>query len=96
MSVIVFLGPTLARSEAAEIVTADIRPPVALGDVYRAAKDDPETIAIIDGVFHHQPAVWHKEILFALARGIAVVGAASSEASTVARGRASRCPRADR
>lgn len=77
MSVVVFLGPTLPRTEAERIFAADYRPPVAMGDVYRAAQERPACIAIIDGVFHHQPAVWHKEILFALARGIAVVGASS-------------------
>src|SRR5690606_34862608 len=56
---------------------ADYRPPVAMGDVYRAAQERPACVAIIDGGFHHQPAVWHKEILYALARGIGVVGASS-------------------
>lgn len=77
MSVIVFLGPSLPRREAMQRFDADYRPPVALGDVYRAALEEPECIAIIDGVFHHQPAVWHKEILYALAQGIEVVGASS-------------------
>jgi hypothetical protein len=31
----------------------------------------------VDGVFERQPAVWHKEILFALSEGIHVYGAAS-------------------
>jgi len=77
MSVIVFLGPSLPVADAHRIFAADYRPPVALGDMYRATLEHPACIAIIDGVFHHQPAVWHKEILFALAQGIAVVGSSS-------------------
>src|SRR6185503_3993378 len=34
-------------------------------------------IALIDGYFERMAAVWHKEILLALERGIAVWGAAS-------------------
>jgi hypothetical protein len=35
------------------------------------------TIALIDGVFGGRPAVWHKEILWALSRGVHLVGGAS-------------------
>ena len=34
-------------------------------------------IGIIDGYFDGQPAVWHKEVLWALSQGIAVFGASS-------------------
>ena len=34
-------------------------------------------IAIIDGVFHKEPAVSHKEILEAIKKGVTVVGGAS-------------------
>lgn len=54
-----------------------MRPPAAQGDVYRAALRRPAVIALIDGVFGHRPAVWHKEVLWALSKGIAVVGGAS-------------------
>ena len=51
-----------------------------MGDVYalvasRAIAGD--RIAIVDGVFEQVPAVWHKEILFALECGVAVYGASS-------------------
>jgi hypothetical protein len=78
MSTIIFLGPSLPHSQARAILpNADIRPPVACGDVVLAAQKRPKTIAIIDGFFHYQAAVWHKEILYALAQGITVYGAAS-------------------
>nr|WP_281352112.1 TfuA-like protein [Paracoccus aestuariivivens] len=37
----------------------------------------PKTIALIDGVFAQSPAVRHKEILWAMSRGVHVYGAAS-------------------
>jgi hypothetical protein len=75
--VIVFLGPTLPLSAARQVLAADYRPPVAQGDVLRAVEDHPAAIAIIDGYFGNVPAVWHKEILFAMSKGIPVLGAAS-------------------
>jgi len=75
--VIVFLGPTLPLSAARQVLAADYRPPVAQGDVLRAVEDRPAAIAIIDGYFGNVPAVWHKEILFAMSKGIPVLGAAS-------------------
>ena len=53
-------------------------PPVAVGDVLALARRrGVARIAIIDGYFERMAAVWHKEILLALERGIAVWGAAS-------------------
>ena len=75
--IVVFLGPSLGREQAAAILPADYRPPVAMGDVLRAVRERPNAIAIIDGVFERVPAVWHKEILYALAEGIPVYGASS-------------------
>jgi hypothetical protein len=37
----------------------------------------PQAIGIIDGYFHRVPAVWHKEILWAMSEGIHVFGSAS-------------------
>lgn len=77
MSVIVFLGPSLSCDEASAILPASYRGPAAMGDVYRAVMERPSAIVIIDGVFERTPAVWHKEILFALSSGIPVFGASS-------------------
>ncbi|MFE0145519.1 TfuA-like protein [Nonomuraea sp. NPDC059007] len=74
---VVFLGPTLPVEEAARILPADYRPPAELGSVYRAARERPSAIGIVDGYFERVPAVWHKEILYALSLGIRVYGAAS-------------------
>jgi hypothetical protein len=77
VKVFVFLGPTLTVREARRVLDADYLPPVAQGDVLRAARSNPQVIAIIDGYFERVPAVWHKEILWAMSQGIHVYGAAS-------------------
>jgi hypothetical protein len=77
VSVFVYLGPTLAAVEAERILPATYLAPAQQGDVLRAALRSPRAIGIIDGYFDHAPAVWHKEILWAIARGIPVFGAAS-------------------
>lgn len=73
----VFTGPTLSPAEGRAELGAVYLPPAAQGDVYRAALARPQAIGIIDGYFECVPAVWHKEILWALAQGIHVYGAAS-------------------
>jgi hypothetical protein len=75
--VVVFLGPTLSHDDARDVLDAEYLPPAAHGDVLRAALRRPRAIALVDGVFERVPAVWHKEILFALSEGIHVYGAAS-------------------
>jgi hypothetical protein len=76
-TVYVFTGPTIDAAEARAELDAIYLPPVSQGDVYRVARTGPWAIGIIDGYFERVPAVWHKEILWALAQGIHVYGAAS-------------------
>jgi hypothetical protein len=73
----VFLGPTMPLADAKKLCAAHYLPPVRMGDVYALMAKRPSTIAIIDGTFQNAPAVWHKEILFALAHGVRVMGASS-------------------
>jgi hypothetical protein len=58
---------------------ATILPPARQGDIYRAARDyRPGAIALIDGRFATVAAVWHREILWAMAEaGVRIYGAAS-------------------
>jgi hypothetical protein len=77
MNVYVFLGPTMPVEEARRLCPAEYLPPVSMGDVYALMERRPSTIAIIDGTFQNKPAVWHKEILFAISRGVRVVGSSS-------------------
>src|SRR4051794_12155361 len=77
MTVFVFTGPTLSPEAARAELDAAYLPPVSQGDVYRVALQRPWAIGIIDGYFERVPAVWHKEILWAMSRGIHVFGSAS-------------------
>jgi hypothetical protein len=78
MSTYVFLGPTLPVAEAQAILAdAVYLPPVSMGDVFALAAKGPRRIALIDGLFERTPAVWHKEILYALAQGVRVLGSSS-------------------
>jgi hypothetical protein len=78
MSAVVFLGPTLPRAEAADLLPATYLPPARQGDIYRAVRAlRPAAIGLIDGRFLDTGAVWHREILWALSQGIHVLGAAS-------------------
>jgi hypothetical protein len=74
---IVFVGPTLPVDEAVRSHRATYRGPAAQGDLLQAARERPAAIGLVDGVFERVPAVWHKEILWALHQGIPVYGSAS-------------------
>jgi hypothetical protein len=77
MTAIVFAGPTLRPDEIAAAGEFVSLPPVAQGDVYRAAVNRPRAIGVIDGFFSGAPSVWHKEILWAMSEGVHVFGSAS-------------------
>jgi hypothetical protein len=74
----VFLGPSLDRATAEKIVPEAIfLPPAKRGDIPAAVRGGATVICLIDGVFHQDAAVGHREILHALKRGIRVIGASS-------------------
>ncbi|NIS83192.1 MAG: TfuA-related McrA-glycine thioamidation protein [Anaerolineales bacterium] len=75
--VVVFLGPSLPRHEAAEILDADYRAPARMGDIHCVMAFGVKTIILIDGLFNGVPSIWHREILDALCEGIRVLGASS-------------------
>ncbi|MGH8095191.1 MAG: TfuA-like protein [Chthoniobacterales bacterium] len=77
MSVYVFTGPTLSVREATNELEAVYLSPAAEGDIYRVTLRDPQAIGIIDGYFQSRPTVRHKEILWAMSRGVHVFGSAS-------------------
>jgi len=78
MTTILFAGPTLRPEDLRSLAAAECLPPVQQGDIYRVASHRrPRAIGIVDGIFQHVPSVWHKEILWAMANGIHVFGAAS-------------------
>jgi hypothetical protein len=81
MSAIIFAGPSLPpKLRPAADPSLEWRPPVRQGELYQAALARPSIIGVIDGYFEVVPTVWHKEILWAMAEGIHVYGAASAGA----------------
>lgn len=76
---VVFLGPTLPRAEAEALLPGVlVLPPARQGSVFRAVRAHrPSAIGLVDGAFLDVPAVWHRELLWALEQGIPVHGAAS-------------------
>lgn len=81
--IIIYTGLSLSFSEAKEILDShdDIeviyKRPIQRGDLNLALKENPDIIGIIDGVFHQNSAVGHKEILKVMKKGIKVYGASS-------------------
>ena len=81
--IIIYTGLSLPFSEAKEILDShdDIeviyKRPIKRGDLSLALKENPDIIGIIDGVFHQNSAVGHKEILNMMKKGIEVYGASS-------------------
>ncbi len=74
---IVFAGPSLGGEDLSAFDAVTVRPPAKQGDLYLATLEHPRAIGIVDGYFEGVPSVWHKEVLWALTRGITVLGAAS-------------------
>ena len=83
VKVIIYTGLSLDFNEAKEILDShdDVeiiyKRPVKRGDLSFDLKENPDIIGIIDGVFHQNSAVGHKEILDAIKKGIKVFGASS-------------------
>ena len=77
MGVIVFAGPSLPGQERIEDARIDYRGPAVCGDIAHAVQAGARTIGLIDGRFETALPPWHKEILWAMAQGARVFGAAS-------------------
>lgn len=86
MTIVVYLGPTMPVSAAREILPdAVYRPPAGQSDIISVVDElAPEAILLVDGVFTQSLSVWHKEILYALERGVAVYGSSSMGALRIA------------
>ncbi|HEX8156322.1 MAG TPA: TfuA-like protein [Solirubrobacteraceae bacterium] len=72
----VFVGPTLSAETVVEhLPDANVCPPVKHGDVLRLDPRPGDVVAIVDGLFHEDLPIRHKEILDLLDRGVHVCGA---------------------
>ncbi|MGN0177391.1 MAG: TfuA-related McrA-glycine thioamidation protein [Methanobrevibacter sp.] len=83
VKIIIYTGLSLPFDEAREILDShdDIeiiyKRPIKRGDLNHDMKENPDIIAIIDGVFHQNSAVGHKEILNVMKKGVKVYGSSS-------------------
>ena len=83
VKIIIYTGLSLSFDEAKEILDShdDVeviyKRPIKRGDLGHDIKENPDIIGIIDGVFHQNSSVGHKEILNVINEGITVVGASS-------------------
>lgn len=77
MTAIVFGGPSLPADAGERFPDLIFQGPARQGDVYLALRDAPHAIAVVDGFFDSVPSVWHKEVLWAMAQGVHVLGASS-------------------
>ncbi|WP_407432400.1 TfuA-related McrA-glycine thioamidation protein [Methanobrevibacter sp.] len=83
VKIIIYTGLSLSFDEAREILDShdDVEViyerPIKRGDLGQALKKNPDIIGIIDGVFHQNSSVGHKELLNVINKGITVVGSSS-------------------
>lgn len=73
---VLFIGPSLF-GEVPDLTGISVRSPAKQGDIARAVLDGANAIGLVDGYFDAVAAPWHKEILFALARGVTMLGSSS-------------------
>jgi hypothetical protein len=78
---VLFVGPTLYGEIAGDRLDRApelrCRGPARQGDIARAVLDGATAIGLVDGRYEDVAAPWHKEILFALRHGVAVLGGGS-------------------
>ena len=73
---VLFAGPSL-HGAAPDLRGLDVRAPARQGDLHAATLAGASVIGLVDGYFGEAASVWHKEVLFALSRGVRVLGASS-------------------
>lgn len=73
---VLFIGPSL-YGETPDLTGISVRSPARQGDIAKAVLEGAGAIGLVDGYFDAVAAPWHKEILFALARGVTMLGSSS-------------------
>lgn len=74
---VVYAGPSLAWSD--RDLFADVRflPPIGEGDLFQFENHLPDIVGIVDGFFKNQLAIFHKEIIWMMSKGVRIYGAGS-------------------
>ncbi|MBP2334902.1 hypothetical protein JOF41_001080 [Saccharothrix coeruleofusca] len=74
----VYVGPTCSADELHQrFPGAVVHPPASHGDFFSADIGSGDAAVVVDGHYHHRLGLRHKEYLYALDRGVTVIGAAS-------------------
>jgi hypothetical protein len=74
----VYVGPTCPADEILQrFPEVVIHPPVSHGDFFSSEIGSGDVAVVVDGFYHHRLGPRHKEYLYALDRGVTVIGAAS-------------------
>ncbi len=74
----IFAGPSLSSAQYLDNCKEfSLYPPCKSGDIYRVLAMDYNSIMIVDGLFHGEPSVWHREIIAAIHNNMIVVGSSS-------------------
>ncbi len=74
----VYVGPTCPADEILQrFPDVVVHPPAAHGDFFSPELESGDVAVVVDGFYHHKLGLRHKEYLYALDRGVTVIGAAS-------------------
>jgi hypothetical protein len=78
MKTIIFGGPSINNDLKARFAKFKFRGPAQQGDIYQAAESSQANrLILLDGYYKTVPAVWHKEVIYAINKGITVIGSSS-------------------
>ncbi|MDQ7807518.1 TfuA-like protein [Amycolatopsis sp. A133] len=73
-----YVGPTCSAVEVRRrFPDVVVHPPASHGDFFAADLVSGDVAVVVDGYYHHRLGLRHKEYLYALDRGVTVLGAAS-------------------
>jgi len=73
--IVLFAGPS--RPLCCLPASVEIRPPVKRGDLIGLANDSTALVVLADGMFFHQPALTHVELMLYLQKQTVLIGTAS-------------------
>lgn len=73
---VLFVGPSIASCNP-DMSGLVVAPPAMQGDIAKAVLAGATAIGLVDGYFDAVAAPWHKEILYALDSGVAMLGSSS-------------------
>ena len=77
MKTAIFAESSISPHFLTKLPNTIVLPAASRDSFAEVARSDVERIILIDGVFYTQRAVWHRDILYAIGKGIKVFGVSS-------------------